>query len=50
MGLRVPGLLTSDASRKLHWGRLRLLETLPVKTTLVPTGTEDGRGEMVTCR
>jgi hypothetical protein len=46
IGLRVPGLLTSDASRKVHWGRLRLLETVPVKTTEEPAGMDVGRGEM----
>jgi hypothetical protein len=34
----------------LHWGRLTLLETVPVKIALVPAGMEAGRGAMVTPR
>jgi hypothetical protein len=43
-------LLAWAASRMLHWGTLRLLETVPRKVTLVPAGMEAGRGDMLTPR
>jgi hypothetical protein len=43
-------LPVSEASSKLHSGRLRLLETVPVKTIVALMGSETMRGEMLTER
>jgi hypothetical protein len=53
MAVKVPDpvvLPVSEASSKLHSGRPRLLETVPVKTMVALMGSETMRGEILTER